>query len=105
MKYDRFRFVWDVGGGFFPPAERTNCSSVLRNDLFWSVLKFLCKMSGPFQNKPNMNYMKVLKTVAHLAGKWQIARNWARGLKMYVFKNPSSNVCENNLIVNEARCI
>ena len=60
MQYDRFRFVWDVGGWFFPLAERTNCSIVtycatIYSELSWN--SYVKSMLGTFQNKPNMYYM------------------------------------------------
>ena len=60
MQYDRFRFVWDVGGWFFPPAERTNCSIVtycatIYSEFSWN--SYVKSMLGAFQNKPNMYYM------------------------------------------------
>ena len=61
MQYDRFRFVWDVGGWFFPSSwenQLFDCN-LLRNYLFWIVLKFLCKIYARYFSKQTQRVLYV----------------------------------------------
>ena len=58
MQYDRFKFVWDVD--FFPPAERTNCSSVtycatIYPEVSWN--SYVKSMLGPSKQTQHVLYV------------------------------------------------